>query len=189
VRRGCYARRVFRCRLDDTSELGILERRHAAELFRVIDSCRPHLREWLPWVDGTRTVADSERFVADSLAQLASNQSFHAGIWQAGELAGVIGYHPIDWPNRKPALGYWLAPAFVGKGLMTAACRAFVDHAFGELGLARVEIRCATQNARSRAIPERLGFRQEGVARRAEWLYDHFVDLVTYAVLAGDWPR
>jgi len=40
---------------------------------------------------------------------------------------------------------------------------------------------------RSRAIPERLDFRQEGVLQQAEWLYDHFVDLVVYSVLAREW--
>jgi ribosomal-protein-serine acetyltransferase len=63
----------------------------------------------------------------------------------------------------------------------------FVDHAFEELGLGRVEIRAATGNARSRAIPIRLGLRDEGVVRRAEWLYDHFVDHVVYAISGEEW--
>src|SRR3712207_8983550 len=49
---------------------------------------------------------------------------------------------------------------------------------FLELGLNRVSIACATENKKSCAIPERLGFRREGVQRQAEWLYDHFVDHV-----------
>ncbi len=70
---------------------------------------------------------------------------------------------------------------------MTEACRAMVNHAFRELGLNRVGIACATENHRSRAIPERLGFRQEGVQRQAEWLYDRFVDRALYAMLASEW--
>ena len=167
----------------------MLERQHATELFEVVEGCRDHLRQWLPWVDDTRSVADSERFVADSLAQLATNQSFQAGIFEKKRLIGVIGYHPIDWRNRKTALGYWLAPEAMGRGLMTSACRTMIGHGFRELGLVRMEIRCATQNRLSRAIPERLGFKEEGIARRAEWLYDHFVDLVIYAMLASDWPE
>jgi len=63
-----------------------------------------------------------------------------------------------------------------------------VDHAFGAWRLHRVEIRAGVENARSRAIPERLGFRREGVLREAERVGDRYVDQVVYAVLAGDWP-
>lgn len=69
---------------------------------------------------------------------------------------------------------------------MTASCRALINRAFGELDLHRVMILCATENRRSRAIPERLGFTLEGVAREAEWLYDHFVDLAIYGLLRTD---
>jgi len=70
---------------------------------------------------------------------------------------------------------------------MTRSCRALVDYALCELKLNRVEIRCAEKNHRSRAVPERLGFVQEGIIREAEWLYDHFVDHVVYGVLTREW--
>ena len=69
---------------------------------------------------------------------------------------------------------------------MTRACRALVAHAFDTLRLQRVEIRVATGNRRSRAIPERLGFREEGILRQVEWLYNHYVDHVVYGRLASD---
>jgi ribosomal-protein-serine acetyltransferase len=64
-----------------------------------------------------------------------------------------------------------------------------VEHAFGELDLNRVVISCATENKKSCAIPERLGFRQEGIQRQAEWLYDRFVDHAVYATLASAWRK
>ena len=84
------------------------------------------------------------------------------------------------------ALGYWLGEEFQGRGLVTAACRRLVAHSFDVLRLHRVEIRCAVENHRSRAIPERLGFRLEGRFREAEWLYDHWVDHAVYALLTTD---
>jgi hypothetical protein len=41
---------------------------------------------------------------------------------------------------------------------MTMACRAYVDHAFGKLGLNRIEIRADTENRRSRAVPSGWAF-------------------------------
>jgi ribosomal-protein-serine acetyltransferase len=50
----------------------------------------------------------------------------------------------------------------------------------------RVEIHAAVDNKSSRAIPEKLGFKEEGIARDGEFLYDHYVDTVTYAKLSTD---
>jgi ribosomal-protein-serine acetyltransferase len=67
---------------------------------------------------------------------------------------------------------------------VSEAVQALVDHAFGQWKLHRVQIRAATDNARSRAIPERLGFEQEGLLREAEKVGDRYQDLVLYAKLA-----
>jgi ribosomal-protein-serine acetyltransferase len=64
-----------------------------------------------------------------------------------------------------------------------------IDHAFAALNLHRVAIVCATGNARSRAIPERLGLVYEGTLRGAEWLYSHYVDHAVYAQLQCDWQQ
>ncbi len=179
---------MFSHKLTEDTELRLLEERHAEELADLIDRNREHLRRWLPWVDTSRTVEDLKNFIRGALEQFAHNMGFTAGIWHEGRLAGVISYNSIDWENRSVEVGYWLGEEYQGKGLVTAACRALVEHAFGELGLNRVVISCATENEKSCAIPERLGFRREGIERQAEWLYDRFVDHVTYSALASEWP-
>ena len=180
---------MFGYKLGENTQLRLLEERHGEQLADLTDRNREHLRAWLPWVDADRTVEDSKNFIRGALKQFAANNGFQAGIWHEGRLAGVVGYHAIDWENRSTALGYWLGKEFQGRGLATAACRALVDHAFEDLGLNRVSIACATENKRSCAIPERLGFRREGIRRQAEWLYDHFVDHVVYAALASEWQK
>jgi ribosomal-protein-serine acetyltransferase len=169
--------------------LRLLGERDAAEVFALVDRNREHLRRWMPWVSEGYSVDDATRWLRSSLEQLARNDGFQAGITVGGSLAGAIGFHAIDWSNRKTTIGYWLSADAQGRGVMTTACRALVDHALVELGLNRVEIRCGTGNVRSRRIPERLGFTLEGVARETEWLYDHFLDLAVYSMLARDWPR
>jgi RimJ/RimL family protein N-acetyltransferase len=70
--------------------------------------------------------------------------------------------------------------------IMTKACEAFIEYGFNGLNLNRIEIRVAEGNMKSRAIPERLGFTEEGKIRQAEWLYDHYVDHIIYGLLAED---
>ena len=176
-----------RLRVDDELEVVPLEAAHAEAVFAAVERNRAYLRQWLPWLDHVKSVDDERAFIARSTAQAAANNGFHAGIWRDGDVVGTIGFHYVDWANRKTELGYWVDQGEQGKGIITRSCRAAVDFAFAEWKLNRVVIFCATGNTRSRAVPERLGFTLEGVYRQAEWLYDHYVDLAAYAVLAREW--
>ncbi|MCU0494231.1 MAG: GNAT family N-acetyltransferase [Chloroflexaceae bacterium] len=180
---------MFSYNLGDGAELRPLEERYADELFALTDRNRDHLRQWLGWVDIKPNPAATSGFLRGAMLQWAENNGFQAGIWFNGSIAGVVGHNRIDWGNRATELGYWLGAEFQGHGLMTRACHAMIDYAFAVQQLQRVVIHCAVDNARSRAIPERLGFTQEGVLRQAEWLHDHFVDLAVYSMLREEWGR
>lgn len=164
-----------------------LELRESEDLLLLVDANRPYLREWLPWLDLTTNIDEMIAFVESAIRQQTSGLGFQAGIWHSGRLAGVIGYHHLEWANRSTCIGYWLAEEEQRRGIMTRSCRALVDYGFDELRLNRVEIRCAIENTKSRSIPERLGFKVEGTLREAEWLYDHYVDHVVYGMLKKDW--
>jgi ribosomal-protein-serine acetyltransferase len=167
--------------------LELLRPYHAAALFAAIDSDRDRLRIYLPWVDQTRSEEDSVAFIKGSLEKLAADRSLELGIFSETRVAGVIGLRGLSDPNRQAEIGYWLHGAFEGRGIMTRACRAVIDHAFGDLGLNRIRILCATDNLRSQGIPQRLGFQREGLVREAEKLTDRFADLIIYGMLAREW--
>lgn len=173
-------------RLGEELQLEAIEPRHAAELFALTDRNRAYLRRWLPWLDANREEKDTLAFIRKSQRQLAENDGFQCAIRHRSHLVGMVGFHAVDWTNRRASLGYWLSEDAGGKGIMTTACRALAQHARSAWRLNRLEIRCAVENRRSRAIPERLGYRLEGTIRQAEWLYDHFVDHVVYGLLASD---
>jgi ribosomal-protein-serine acetyltransferase len=173
--------------VNETTELRLVERQNSEELFKLFEANRAHLRPWHPWVDMMRSVADVERSIAAWQQQHATNRGFHAGVWHEGRFCGVINHLNVDWTNRWTAFGYWLDAAHQGRGIMTACCRAFVAHSFNTWKLNRVTIECATQNTRSRAIPERLGFRLEGVIRGVEWLQDRYADHAIYGLLRADY--
>jgi ribosomal-protein-serine acetyltransferase len=69
---------------------------------------------------------------------------------------------------------------------MTSCCRFLVRYAFLTLDLNRVEIAVAVHNARSRAIPERLGFKFEGVLRAREHLRGTYLDHAMYSQLRAE---
>jgi len=180
---------MFRCLVADNIEIRLFEERHAEEIFATVERNREHLRRWLPWVDRTRSADDIRAFLENALAGFSRGEELHAGIWLDGKLAGSIGHHRIHEPDRNASIGYWLDAAAEGKGLMTRSCRALLRYLFAERNLHRVEIRCATGNTRSCAIPQRLGFTREGVLREAEWVNDRFVDLVVWSLLDDEWRK
>ena len=180
---------MFSHRVDEEIELRLSGEQFAEEATAVIRDNVEYLKEWLPWVRDDYTVEDTLEFVRRNLRQFAANEGFSTQIVYRGRFAGNIGYNRFDWANRKTEIGYWIAPQYQGLGIVTRACRALAAHAFDVLKLNRVELYCGVGNAKSRRIPERLGFREEGVFRQSEWLHGRFIDLVGYAMLAEEWKE
>lgn len=178
---------MFRCEIGDNIELRPFEEYHAEEIFAAVERNREHLRRWLPWVDRTLAVEDVQAFLAGAIEAFGRGEEMHAGIFIHGKLAGTVGHHRIDAHNRNVSIGYWLDATVEGKGVMTRCCRALLRHLFEERRMHRVEIRCATGNTRSCAIPARLGFTRDGVLREAEWVNDRFLDLVVWSLLERDY--
>jgi ribosomal-protein-serine acetyltransferase len=148
---------------------------------------RDDLRAWLPWVDATQSVSDTIRFIENSHEKHVSGEALVYGVWHDLDFCGVIDLHSIDRLNAAAQIGYWLAPRARGFGHITLAAAALLGIAFGILGLERVEIRCAEGNEASARIPIRLGFREEGMLRHAQWLGDRFTDLRLFSLLAADY--
>ncbi len=78
------------------------------ELLLRVDTNRPYLRDWLPWLEMTRTIDEMIMFVESALHQLSSNQGFQTAIWHHGQIIGIIGYHHLEWANSSTCIGYWL---------------------------------------------------------------------------------
>jgi ribosomal-protein-serine acetyltransferase len=158
-------------------------------LFDAINSNRDHLREWLPFVDQTWKVSDTEIFVRSVLGDQGAKKDLIYEIWFRSEFAGLIALKEIDRWNKKTELGYWIIPQFEGKGIITDACRLLIDMAFGTLGMNRIQIKAGVGNARSLRVAERLNFRFEGIERSGEKLNKRYIDLATYSMLRKEWEQ
>ena len=91
--------------------------------------------------------------------------------------------------NKIGEIGYWLADGLQGRGIITKCCTAVINHAFTQLGLNRIEIKCGTGNSKSRAVAEKLQFKPEGILRQAELLNGKHIDLYLYAMLKEEWKN
>jgi ribosomal-protein-serine acetyltransferase len=169
--------------------LKLLEEEDADELFLESDQNRKHLRNWMPWVDGTKSVTDTLDFIRMASKAAEDGTQFHYAILLDEKLVGVVGFNRIEKNNRCATMGYWLAKPQTGRGLMTTAVRALISEGFRQLYLNRIEARVATGNHSSQAVCDRVGLKKEGVLRQAEWLYDHYVDLTMNSILKSEWEQ
>jgi ribosomal-protein-serine acetyltransferase len=174
--------------VDDNISLEFLEEIHAASLFNLVNDNRAYLREWLPWVDSMQTLGNFKQYISDTKRRAADKTDYGYAIIIDKNIVGRMGMHHLNQQNKIGEIGYWLADGLQGRGIITKCCVALIDHSFKELGLNRIEIKCGLGNDRSRAIPEKLQFKQEGILRQAEWLNGKFIDLYLYAMLKKDWP-
>ena len=85
---------IFGYQVDKDIKLKILEEREAEQLFKLVDSNRNYLAEFLPFVEHTKKVDDSKQS-----NNFIDGNGFHCGIWSNKELIG-IGLHYLDLINK-----------------------------------------------------------------------------------------
>lgn len=178
---------MFTYKIDEELSLKRIEFKDAEELFALSDQSREHLRTWLPWIDFTNSPEDTKKFIQGCLEREARNDGLTVCILHNQKIAGVIDFHEFNWSHNRTSIGYWMGAPYTGRGLLTRACRELITYAFQELDLNRIEIRAAEENAKSRAVPERLGFVQEGMIRDAAQVHGKYMNHVVYGMLAKQW--
>ena len=169
-------------------QLKQLERTDAEVIFKTIDNQRSYLRKWLPFVEFTRKVADTQKFVDAILEAPEAQFEYVFTIQKNGKFIGLIGFKDTDQLNRKTEIVYWLSEAHQKQGIMTQSVRKVCDFAFQKLELNRIQIKCAVGNLPSSKIPQTLGFKLEGIEREGECLTGNvFTDLEIYSRLKSDY--
>ena len=140
-------------------------------------------REWLaPWEPlrdedylGEARVLSSIRADARSVRR-GTGVRFH--LFARGQSGRILGSaslsNMVTGVFLSAHLGYRLDGQETGQGLMGEAVGCVVDYAFEDLGLHRIEANVMPRNTASRHLLKRLGFEEEGLARR-------------YLKIAGAW--
>ncbi|WP_163102970.1 GNAT family N-acetyltransferase [Peribacillus alkalitolerans] len=125
------------------------------------------LKPWMPFAHKDQSPEDVEANIREAHLNFLKREDLRLLVFlkETGEFIASSGLHRIDWSIPKFEIGYWIDSRYSGQGYMTEAVEGIMDFAFSELKARRIEIRMDTENHKSRAIPERLGFTLEGILR------------------------
>lgn len=164
-----------------------LQANDALKVYEVIDENRSYLRNWLPWVDETDSPTVTENVITTWEKEYENKTDIVFGIFERGEYLGNIGLHDLKSSNNSGMIGYWLTKNRQGRGIMSDCVRALANFGFHTLALNRIYIYCAEKNQKSRAVPKRLGFVEEGKLQDGEHLYGTYHDLIIYGMVKRNW--
>ena len=181
---------MFSLKVDNDLELALSDENGVEEAFAVIMANYEHIYEWSRWLDENFTLEKAREFCAAHLRSFENEgDEISLRIIYRGKIVGSTGFHEINRRDKSAEIGYWLAKDCTGKGLMTRTVARLLEYGFDELKLNRIVIKCVPENLKSRRIPEKLGFAQEGIERESGWLHDRFVDHIVYSMLASEWKK
>lgn len=175
------ARLVIRCWNPDDAPL----------LEMAITQSLDHLRPWMPWAQ--QEPEDIQRKI-ERLRQFRGmfdlGQDFIYGIFNQDEtqVLGGTGLHTRAGEGARE-IGYWIHKDYINQGLATEASAALTRVAFEIDQVKRVEIHCDPQNARSAAVPRKLGFTHEATLRqRTPFVEGRLLDRMLWTLFADEYP-
>lgn len=127
-----------------------------------------------------------------SWSDILGNDGKHNGYWFAieeteKELVGIIGIEGLNWINRDGTVPMCIIRKLRKKGIGTRALALLLDIAFLQLGLNRLTSYYRVDNESSRALTERVGFREEGRMRHAWFAEGRYFDMVVIGILRQEW--
>ena len=180
---------MFSFQIDDNLTLRLPEKRDAETVTAAVRQNLGRLQEWMPWAVDDYSDENAMDWIKRSRDGYAEDGQFNALILLDGRFIGTIGFHDLDLKSKHAAIGYWIDQEYEARGIITRCCRALIDYLFDSMELNRVQINCAVENDRSRAVPERLGFVLEGTLRQIEVLKDKSGDWAVYGLLKSEWKE
>ena len=154
------------------------------------DSSRAFLEPWEPsWETDMLTRAGYRKRVRLMAQDWRDDRGYAFHIFEQSSQALVGGIN-LTGVRRRAAqyasLGYWMGEGMAGRGLMSAALRVLLPAAFQKFGLHRVEAACIPENAPSRALLAKFGFRTIGLSRNYLRIDGRWRDHILHDVEFGD---
>jgi RimJ/RimL family protein N-acetyltransferase len=133
-----------------------------------VDSSLEHLLPWMPWARfEPQSLDEKVELVRTFRGQFDLGEQYVYGIFERDEsrAVGGSGLHPRGGDGSLE-IGYGIRADSIGKGFATEVAAVLTRAGFECFGLERVDLSCDPENERSKKIPRKLGFVEEGLLRR-----------------------
>ncbi len=200
---------MFNLKIDEEIHLRNIHPDDAETLFNLVERNRARLRPWIDPYALPETAKAARLFTihclfnyyGDPIGPSELDQYFHEldhyfppalrpldlGIWFRGELVGIVSMSHLEDSATTIEFGYWITEEHEGKGIITRCISALMDYAMDNMDIHRFVIGCAANNQRSRAVPERLGYRLHVTQPNGEIVGEFVYDRVIYGIRATAW--
>jgi RimJ/RimL family protein N-acetyltransferase len=151
----------------------------------------PVFRHFSDWQPQTEAEARRHREESERARERAERVSFAVvEPLDDGVVLGGASLNDVQIACGQASIGYWLAPHARGRGVASHAVRLLARWAFGDLGIARLELTCSPDNLASQRVAERCGFTREAVLRSHIPFKGGRRDTIVFSLLPGElrWP-
>jgi ribosomal-protein-alanine N-acetyltransferase len=137
------------------------------------------------------SIAEAHERIAGMTSAFAEQHGIRWVITLRGSdtCVGSCGFWRLIPEHYRAEIGYELAPAYWGQGIMPEVVHAAVQFGFGRMGLHSIEAQIAPQNVGSRRVLEKVGFVQEGYLRESyyEPVDHYFSDTAIFSLLGHEY--
>jgi ribosomal-protein-serine acetyltransferase len=201
---------MFSLEIDQEISLRTFHPDDAEPLFELMESNRERLRSWIDpsllfesakatriftiecFFDGLEDSPETLDLFHHYVSELdgyflSPRHSLEMGIWFQGSLVGFITLSRLEDSFTAAEIGYWITAEQEGKGIITRCVSALMDYAIDKMKVLRFVIGCAVNNQRSRAVPERLGYRLHAIVPKGEKVGSLIYDRAIYGIRSSAW--
>ncbi len=200
---------MFNLKVDEEIRLRNIHPDDSEAFFALIERNRARLRPWIDPSSLPETAKAARIFTINCLLSYhgnpfgsseleqyfdelesyfqPSNRPLDLGILFHNELAGTIFMSRLSDSPTALEFGYWITEEHEGKGIITRCISMLMDYAIDEMGIQRFMIGCAANNQRSRAVPERLGYRLHVTQPNGEVVGEYVYDRTIYGLRSTAW--
>jgi len=155
-------------------------------LYEAVRESIPEVSVWLPWCHQNYAIEETEEFIAARARADEEWYSFGVFDKESGRFLGGVGLNFFNRVHQIANLGYWVRTSALGRGVATRATRLVAHFGFAQLGLQRIEIIAAVENAASQRVAEKAGAVREGLGRKRLLVRGEPQDAFVFSMLPED---